>query len=346
MKILLVCGQASAIQGWGNMETTEKMKCALESYGHWVVVLYVESNEELIRHIKYNEYDLVWSSIYYFTDNIKCINNINEKTCVMDILREMGVAYVGANAEVMKNMINKKKTIELLEKYGLSTHQQYVLEKGSAIPKLDFTKKWFVKPCFESESNGVSEKSIVHNEEELNERVQYILENYNQHALVEEYLSGDEYTTAIIGNKEKVTVLPIKNVVSSKAYERYPVITQNLKTDKMLSFEIPYDEMEELNKLAIEAAKALGVCDTVRIDIRKNESGEFRVIELNGIPGLNPIKSRIFEIYNLYNPQNSKEQNYAELVNKIVIAAKERYNEFVEGKSYEEGKDSVELQVT
>lgn len=324
MKVLLICGHASATQGWGNMDTSNKMKAALETYGHFVTILFCENNQELIEHLEKNTYDIVWSSIYYFTDSDDCINNISKQICVSDVLENMGVPFVGSDSTVMKNMIDKSKTLGILKKYGIETHKQMILKQGSVIKNVDFKKLWFVKPCFEAESQGIDENSIVHNMQELKLRVNYIWDNFNQPALVEEYLSGDEYTAAVIGNYDNCEILPIKNIIHHSAYEKYPVITTNLKTDKKLTFEIPYTDMEEIRKLCINALMALGFHDFIRIDLRKDNEGKIKIIEVNGIPGLNPIKSRIFEIYHLYNNECSKESNYNALVNEVITKAKQR----------------------
>jgi D-alanine-D-alanine ligase len=173
--------------------------------------------------------------------------------------------------------------------------------------------------------------------EELTARVHYIWKHFSQPALVEEFLCGEEYTVAMIGNEEDLKILPIKNIIEESAYEKYAIITQCLKIDNKLSFEIPMDEMEELRKLAIQTKEAVGFWDHVRIDMRRDKDGILRVIEVNGIPGLNPVKSRIFEIYNLFYPENKKEDNYCNLLEDVVQAALAR-NKRMENEEIEIGK--------
>lgn len=339
LRILLVCSHASAIQGWGNMETTEKMKHALEKNGHEVIIFFAETNEQLIEHLTNNHYDLVWSSVYYFTKEEAYINNLENMKCVSDVLEEMKVPYVGSSSQVLKDMIDKFKTLEKMRLHGLETHKQLMIPVNGDIEELDFENiQYFVKPSFESESNGVDEGSIVHNMEELKKRVHFVWEQFSQPALVEEFLSGEEYTVAMIGNDDDLQIMPIKNVIDPSAYERYAIITQFLKVDKKLSFEIPEDEMEELSQLAIKTKEVVGFWDHVRIDMRRDKDGILRVIEVNGIPGLNPIKSRIFEIYNIYNPENEKEENYCSLLEDVVQAALAR-NKRMENGEIEVGKE-------
>lgn len=335
LRILLVCSHASAIQGWGDMETTQKMKRSLEKNGHRVIIFFAETNDQLIEHLNSNKYDLVWSSVYYFTKEEAYINNLENMKCISDILEEMHIPYVGSSAQVLKDMIDKYKTLEKIRMSGVETHKQFMIPVGGTIEELDFSEmKYFVKPSYESESNGVDEGSIVHNMTELKTRVRFVWEQFNQPALVEEYLSGEEYTVAMIGNGSDLQIMPIKNVIDSSAYDKYAIITQNLKVDKKLTFEVPVNEIEEINKLAMETKKIVGFWDHVRIDMRKDRNGVMRVIEVNGIPGLNPVKSRIFEIYNIYNPSNDKEDNYCRLLEDVVQAALTR-NKKIENEEME-----------
>ena len=47
---------------------------------------------------------------------------------------------------------------------------------------------------------GVTEKSILQNEDELREQVPHMLERYKQPALVEQYIEGREVTVGVVGN--------------------------------------------------------------------------------------------------------------------------------------------------
>jgi len=63
------------------------------------------------------------------------------------------------------------------------------------------------------------------------------------------------------------------------------------------------------------------------VDMRFDVQGCLKIIEVNGIPGLKPIKSWSPQMYSLYygNGQDPME-DYRQLVHQIVDAAFERYN--------------------
>ena len=64
-----------------------------------------------------------------------------------------------------------------------------------------------VKPAYGDGSEGISNASLVKNEEELKERVGIIHERFTQDAIAEEYVEGREIYVGVLGN-HRLTVLP------------------------------------------------------------------------------------------------------------------------------------------
>ena len=78
------------------------------------------------------------------------------------------------------------------------------------------------------------------------------------------------------------------------------------------------------NTVFIDAAcDALDCDDHVRIDMREGADGKLRIMEVNGIPGLKPVKSWSPQIFSLYHPEGD---TYNELIGTIVKCALERAN--------------------
>jgi D-alanine-D-alanine ligase len=65
----------------------------------------------------------------------------------------------------------------------------------------------FVKPAREGTGMGVDLKAIVNNETELRERAQYIINVYQQPALVETFLPGREFTVGVLGRADSKEIL-------------------------------------------------------------------------------------------------------------------------------------------
>ena len=85
----------------------------------------------------------------------------------------------------------------------------------------------------------------------------------------------------------------------------------------MRQYEASARTKEEAVELASRACDALGCDDHVRIDMREGSDGRLRIMEVNGIPGLKPVKSWSPQIYTLYHPGDNP---YQALVGKIVAS--------------------------
>ena len=67
-----------------------------------------------------------------------------------------------------------------------------------------------VKPNAEGSSKGIGSTSVVDNEEELRDKVKELIERYRQPALVEEYISGREFTVGLLGDKRPRVLPPME----------------------------------------------------------------------------------------------------------------------------------------
>ncbi|HMA55060.1 MAG TPA: hypothetical protein VKT17_11380, partial [Acidobacteriota bacterium] len=184
----------------------------------------------------------------------------------------------------------------------------------------------FVKPICESRSVGISDESVVHTEEELRRRIAFIEREFDEPALVEEFLPGDEYTALVLGNGKTRECLPGLVTVEDTHYRNYRILRSDLRGVGLTRVGLAGARTGEAQALGDAAAEAMGCLDHVRIDMRVDKADKLRIIEVNGIPGLKPHKSWAPQIYTLYHgsPQGEGE-DYRRLIGAIVDAAGRRY---------------------
>ena len=175
----------------------------------------------------------------------------------------------------------------------------------------------FVKPNGESRSVGINDNSVAETPEALARQVRFIQEELQQSALIEEYLPGREYTVLVLGNGKNREILPGRVTVAKELYGKYPVLRSDLRGVGLTHVSIPEEHQDEAIELAGRACDALKCDDHVRIDMREGQDGHLRIMEVNGIPGLKPVKSWSPQIYTLYHPC---EDPYKALIGKIVEA--------------------------
>ena len=193
---------------------------------------------------------------------------------------------------------------------------------------------------------GVSAKSIVHNQIEMREQIDYILSKYDQPALVEQYIQGREVTIGMVGNligpvARRLPVNPSAPRIQAglhffppmevdlKPFQDTDVVYSN-RLKVALADQLNYicpapldDEMiDELNWLAAAVFRVVGAKDVSRIDFRLDETNDMKpyILEINPLPGLSPgISDIVIEAA-------ADGIEHTELVNMILDTALERYN--------------------
>ena len=243
---------------------------------------------------------------------------------VADMLDEKGIPYIGPNSLTMKQLIQKYETHRLMHENGVLVPAFKLVAAGDALPEVAYPA--FVKPNCESRSIGISDESVVHNREELARRIRYVHETLEQAALIEEFLPGEEYTVLMLGNGRLQEILPGLVTVDKTHFGRHQVLRSDLRGVGLTKISIPTERAEEAKELTKKATDALKCWDHVRVDMRVDAKGRLRVMEINGIPGLKPVKSWSPQIYSLYHPSpGGPMEEYRNMVRLIVRSALERH---------------------
>ena len=324
MRIVLLTGPGGDAQGWGDMKVTESMRAAAESLGHPTRIAYVDDEAAFLRLVDKPDFDIVWSALYHITPNEAFIGRNAAGVWVADVLDERRIPYFGSNSRVMRAMIDKFETHEILAAAGVAVPAHVLLhstDEASAV-----TYPAFVKPICESRSVGISDESVVHDEAELRRRIAFLEKEFDEPGLVEEFLPGDEYTALILGNGRTREVLPGLVTVEDTHYHRYRILRSDLRGVGLTRIGLAGARTEEARRLGDAAAEAMGCLDHVRIDMRVDRTGKLRIIEVNGIPGLKPHKSWAPQIYTLYHGSPlGEDEDYRKLIEAIIRSAGERY---------------------
>ena len=315
-KIALITGEAGDAQGWGNMHVTEEVRRAVLANGFECDIICAENPTELKDGLCLSKPDLAWSSLYFFSDKAEIIGAADQAVWVADLLDEWHIPYVGPSAKTMKNLISKFCTHEVLAAAEVRVPRHLLCPPGTA-EEIDFFPA-FVKPNGESRSIGISDKSVAENPSQLADQIAFIQRELNQEALVEEYLPGREYTVMVIGNGKRQEILPGRVTVGKEHYGKYPILRSDLRGVGLTKVSIPEEHFDECVQLAAAACKALDCRDHIRMDMREDSHGNLRIMEVNGIPGLKPVKSWSPQIYALYHPEGDP---YVSLIGTIIRAS-------------------------
>lgn len=323
-KVLIITGPAGDAQGWGDLKVTETLRDALCTDGKRAEIAFVESMDDFTKAIEKNAFDIIWSALYHISDKADTIGlSAADDAWLADHFDARGLPYIGPSALTMKQLINKTATLQILHAAGIAVPSHYQVDEGDELPQIDFPA--FVKPSCESRSVGISDESVVENREQLASRVAHIHSRYQQPALVEDYLPGQEYTVLMLGNGDRQLFLP-GIVTLDGDYGKYPILRSDLRGVGKTRIKRPAILVDESIELCRQAVTTLNCHDHVRVDMRLDSAGQLRIIEVNGIPGLKPLKSWSPQMYTLYHGcPEGPEQDYRNMVNLIVDSALQRY---------------------
>lgn len=198
----------------------------------------------------------------------------------------LGIPYTGSSPKTFINKMDKATAKRIVAYEGVPTAKFQLMMPGDQLNDLTFPL--MVKPYSEGTSIGISQKSKVHDETELNEAIAAIYSQFDQAALVEEFLPGNEYTIGLIGDY----VLPILEI----NFAKIPGHPQ-LRDPHVKDMENPYlshlawtDQAKGFAKMAIAAHEALEVRDYNRMDFRMRR-GKLYFLEANVIPGIHPTEA-------------------------------------------------------
>jgi D-alanine-D-alanine ligase len=214
---------------------------------------------------------------------------------VIRLIERMGFKHTGATADSIELCINKPCCKANLLQFGIPTPRYQVFEQAAGEFNLEFPV--IVKPTVEDASMGIDLNSVVCNRECLFARVAYIVEKYQQPAMVEEFVAGRELAVAMWGN-EVVEILPIAEDDFSAIpdpLQRVLTYESKWKSDSPYFQNIPSripapltrKEEQVVRKVAEGSFRAVGLRDLGRVDIRF-QNGIPYVIDINELPDLSP----------------------------------------------------------
>ncbi len=237
------------------------------------------------------------------------------ESVVPAILDQYKIPYVFSGPVIMGISLNKHIAKLVVSSAGVPVSPGILISSLKDLDKYNLEFPLFVKPVSEGTGKGITEKSLVKSEAELNEMVKWILTEFRQPALVEEYLPGREFTVGIVGYAEDAVAIGGMEVIcvnnlpySVEVKENY----QNYCTYKPLDEDI----IDECKSVALSAWRALDAVDAGRVDLKADRNGRICFIEANPLAGLNPVHSDLPILSRMYGIQY---QTLMEMIMKAAI---------------------------
>lgn len=325
-------GPADAGAEFDKRETIQAIQDAIESHGH--ITIFLPADQNLPFALKEARPDICFN----ISEGLGGDAREAQVPALLELLR---IPYTASR--VMANALGLDKTMtkRVWSALGLPTaafqefnHAAEPLQDGMVFPM-------FVKPAREGTGMGMDEGAIVYDEDALRRRVAWVIENYNQPALVEEYLPGREFTVGVLGRKDAALYSPHPEWYEADGFHRLPpleVVHQGSATPGVYGHltktlhegdegiprflcpaPLDADVTRKLQDLAIQAHLAVGSVDISRVDMRMDALGKPRLIEINTLPGLSPGFSDLCVI------ANADGISYTDLILEILYLGASRF---------------------
>jgi D-alanine-D-alanine ligase len=215
---------------------------------------------------------------------------------VVSYLELLRLRYTGCNPRGLIFARDKALSKKLLAYHRIPVPDFSVVRYGRK-PVLSKKMRFpvIVKSLFFEASAGISQASVVEDEDQLARRVQFIHDTLGTAAIVERFIDGRELYVGVLGN-ERLDVLPVWEMSFAQMPEnRWRIATERVKWNTQYqkkngimtnAAKLDAEVADQIQRIAKRAYRALDLNGYARIDLRMDEQGRAYVLEANPNPNL------------------------------------------------------------
>ena len=197
---------------------------------------------------------------------------------IQSLLDKRKIPFTGSGVEASNLCMNKAHTKDVWLKHELPLSPSIVATQGKPIDPIDFPLPWAVKPTMEGSSIGITK---VENKNELDTALELAWQ-YNNEALIEHWIEGDEYTVAILGNQ----ALPSIKIISDHDFYDYDSKYFSNKTEYLCPSDLSEQQEKNIRTIAMKAFNLTGASGWGRADFILDKDKNPYLLEINTVPGM------------------------------------------------------------
>ena len=241
------------------------------------------------------------------------------------LLEMLKVPFTHSDPVTLGVTLDKSMAKRIVASMGVRTPHFGVVTSASQAAELDLVFPVIAKPLFEGSSIGIRKSSRVGDKKALCDLVDELVSSYEQQVLIEEFCSGPEFTVGILGTGDTARPIAAMEIVPKKGLATefvYSIeVKRNYKTevDYQVPPKRPKSVVHAVEELALHAYRALGCRDVGRVDVRLDANGDPHFIEVNPLPGINPVTGDLVIL------SERSGISYNQLVGRIVESARTRW---------------------
>ncbi len=320
---------ATEVAAWKHDEPEMEYQVAdaLRVGGHEVMLIGVRDDlQYLTRCLDEIRPDLVFNGVEAFHGDASL------EYMIPGMLEAEGYRYTGSPPLALLVSRNKAMSKKVLAYHGIRVPGFATFHPGEPVaPPPGVAFPLIVKPLQTDASAGIAQASVVQDPAALADRVTMIHDRFDQPAIAEEFVDGRELYVSLIGNADRLDILPITEMVFDKRRTRPEerIATHFAKWDEdyrarkgirnVLARPLARATRARIESICRTAFRALCLRDYARLDIRLAPDGEVWFLEANA----NPF---ISYGHDMANAAEKAGMDYYAFVQRLVDEAAARYD--------------------
>ncbi len=305
---------------------TQAMVSGLESLGHRVAVTeFWKDVRPALRKFKPSEW-----IIFNWCEGLE--DEIGGDARVCADLDQMGYTYTGNAPYTLKLSVEKGRVKRMLQRWNIPTPGGREFKSADEVTVDAWDEANFpaiIKPVSQHCSVAVTRDAVVHDIEQLRNRVAYVTEVVKESALAERFIAGREINVGIWGNG-RPRMLPLREidfsaidnplhrmvtwdskwVPESPEWNSMPVIMQP---------KVSHELHKRIEDVALRTYRAFDCRDYARVDLRIDADEQPYVVDVNPNPDITPDGGFAGACY-------AAGYTYAEAISNIINMAVTRRN--------------------
>ena len=260
-----------------SLNTGAAILTALQEKGYHAVGIDLEP-ARFVEQLKEANIDIVFNAIHGL---------YGEDGMMQGALELLGIPYTGSGVLASAMAMDKGISKRIFLSANIPTPRSCLFAKTDRKRDLaaeiiaEYTIPVVVKSASQGSSIGVV---IVEKSSDLSEAIDQAF-MYSDTILVEEFITGREFTVAVWGS-DAPEALPIVEIVpNSGRYDYHSKYTKGA-TEYIVPASLPESVATIMQQVAVEAFAKLGCCGIARVDFMLDKDNNPYVLEVNTIPGM------------------------------------------------------------
>ncbi len=261
-----------------------------------------------------------WDLVFNIAEGLSGAARESQVPAMLDVYR---IPYTFSDPLVLAVCLDKGLAKMVVGRAGVPTPRFAVVRRPEDVAAVDLRYPLFAKPLAEGTGKGINAASKIVDRAALDRLCRELLERFRQPVLVEEFLSGREFTVALLGTGDEARVIGTLEILlkAEAEAEVYSYVNKE-QCEELVVYRLgrPGDDAEvrQTEEVALAAWRALECRDGGRLDLRSDSTGRPHFIEANPLAGLHPFHSDLPMICTAVGV------SYVELIDRIVRSAAKR----------------------